>query len=99
MLTWLLVVAGEDSQCDGMAQGRGSFHGVGSALGLGQSAPGVVCQPSRQALYMSCKASTVEGVKTRFLFSWDSGQSKALSCSISSDRSQQQSWLSHPVLS
>lgn len=41
MLTWLLVVPDKGMslvrvpRCSGMAQGRGSFHGVGNALGLG----------------------------------------------------------------
>lgn len=89
MFAWLLMMLGD---CWGVSpvgspghngmpcpQGKGSCHGVASALGLGQSAPGVrvlalTTSPlhavQRAALFMYCRASTVEeGVKKHFLSS------------------------------
>lgn len=94
-------------RCNGMAQGRGSFHGVANALGLGQSTPGVCVSALKTSpLHCPCTAGHPQWKKESkptfsflFFFFLSSGQIKALSCCISSDRTQQQSWLSHPVLS
>lgn len=74
---------------NGMAQKRGRFHGVWGRAprGSGGVSPELPMAPTVE-----------EGVKPHFLFPWSSGQSRALSCSVSRDRRQQQSWVT-PALS
>lgn len=99
---------GEGSQVQWDGPGKRELPWGGQCSGFGAEHSWGLCvspQDKPSALSMYCRASTVEeGVKTHFLFFiffffLSSGQTKALSCCISSDRTQQQSWLSHPVLS